>query len=61
MSNSRNSTLSGSLLIAAGCVFFVAAVVGGIFAAQPVFYSFFGVGAAFIAIGAVVLRKAKAP
>ena len=61
MSTSHNSKRSGSLFIAAGCVFFVAAVVGGVFAAQPVFYSFFGIGAAFIAIGAVVLRKAKAP
>lgn len=60
MSTSTNPRLSGYLFIAAGCAFFVAAVIGGVFAERPVFYSFFGIGAAFIAIGAFVLRKARA-
>lgn len=57
MSTSENPKLSGYLFMTAGCLFFLAAIVGAIIAGQPVFYSFFGVGAAFIAIGVAALRK----
>ena len=50
--NRRDSTPSGYLFVAAGGMFFIAALVGKQGA-------FFGVGGAFLAIGAARLRKSK--
>ena len=57
----QSPKLPGFLFLAAGLVFFVAAVIGGFVAEKPVFYSFFGVGAAFLGVGAIFLNKAKNP
>ena len=53
--------LAGTLLLTAGLIFCVAAVIGGFVAEQPIFFSFFGVGAAFLGIGAVFFSKSKTP
>ncbi|WP_331345400.1 hypothetical protein [Cellvibrio sp. UBA7661] len=52
MLNKKGLKLSGYCFIAAGCLFFLAAVFSG----QVAFY---GVGAALIATGSVYLAKAK--
>ena len=57
----QSPKLAGFLFLAAGLVFFVAAVLGGFVAEKPAFFSFLGVGAAFLALGAAYLRKAKGP
>jgi hypothetical protein len=59
VSTVKNQKLSGYLFMSAGGVFFIAAVVGAVIGRQPAFYSFFGIGAAFVAIGAAMLQKAK--
>ena len=59
VSTFRNQKLSSYLFMSAGGIFFVAAVVGALIARQPAFYAFFGVGAAFVAIGAAMLRGMK--
>ncbi|OOG43605.1 hypothetical protein B0E51_02110 [Rhodanobacter sp. C05] len=59
VSTVQNQKLSGYLFMSAGGIFFVAAVVGAVFARQPAFYSFFGIGAAFVAIGTAMLHRAK--
>jgi hypothetical protein len=55
----KNPKLSGYLFMFAGGIFFVAAVVGAVIARQPAFYSFFGIGAAFVAIGIAMLHRTK--
>lgn len=50
--SNKNKKRSAYLLIVAGCMFFFVAVGGK----QPAFY---GLGAAFVAIGATNLRKSK--
>ncbi len=59
--STQSPKLAGSLFVAAGLAFFVAAVIGGFVADKPVFFSFFGVGAAFLGVGAVFLSKVKGP
>ena len=54
-----NRKLSIYLFMSAGCLFFVAAIVGAFLARKPAFYSFFGLGAANIAIGAAMLHGAR--
>lgn len=52
MSGNQNPKRSGYLFLAGGCMFFGAALFGKQLA-------FCGIGAAFIAIGASILQKAK--
>lgn len=59
VSTVQNQKLSGYLFMSAGAIFFAAALVGAVIAKQPVFYSFFGIGAAFFAIGAAMLHRTK--
>lgn len=55
MSSIQRTKRSGYLFLASGGIFFCVALLGK----QPVFYGLFGVGVAFIAIGASTLRKAN--
>jgi len=59
MTTIPNRKLSSWLFMSAGCAFFVAAIVGVFVARKPAFYSFFGLAAANIAIGAAMLHGAK--
>jgi hypothetical protein len=52
---SKASKRSGYLFIAAGAIFFIVAAGGE----QKAFSAFYGVGAAFIAIGAAHVKKSK--
>jgi len=59
MSIIQNKKLSGNILMSSGGIFIIAGFVGVVIAQQSVFYSFFGIGAALVAIGAAMLHKAK--
>ncbi|SEB01931.1 hypothetical protein [Alkalimonas amylolytica] len=59
MSIVQNKKLSGYTLMSAGGIFLIAGFVGVVIAQESVFYGFFGIGAAFVAIGAAMLHKAK--
>lgn len=56
MDNIANPKSSAYLMIAAGCIFFVAAVIG-LLVRQFGLLAFFGIGAMFLALGASKLRK----
>jgi uncharacterized membrane protein YbaN (DUF454 family) len=60
METTANPRTSAQLLILAGCLFLAAAVIG-LIARQFSLLAFFGIGAAFLAIGATKLRKRKQP
>jgi hypothetical protein len=60
MDNPVNPKFSTYLMIAAGCIFFVAAVIG-LAVKQFALLAFFGIGAMFLALGATQLRKLNQP
>jgi hypothetical protein len=60
MENAVNPKSSAYLMIVAGCMFFVAAVIGSV-VGQFALLAFFGVGGVFLALGASQLKKLNQP